>query len=100
MALREQITFVTGFLRERAVIRYGAHLRHDPLARLHLSEGRENPYPLYDEVRARGSLIPSTMSGLGLQVWTSADYAVCEQVLRDRSFSVDNRDGNEPAGSP
>lgn len=100
MAVREQVTFVTGFLRERAVIRYGAHLRRDPLARLHLSEGRQNPYPLYDEVRSRGPLIPSTMSGLGMRVWTSASYPVCEQVLRNRSFSVGSVDGNEPAGSP
>lgn len=100
MAVREQIAFVTGFARERLVIRYGAHLRHDPLARLHLREGRQNPYPIYDEVRSRGPLIPSTMSGLGMKVWTSASYQVCEQVLKDRGFGVDMRGGNEPAGSP
>lgn len=54
MAVQEQLEFVTGFARERLVIRYGAHVRHDPLARLHLSQGRHNPYPLYEEVRRRG----------------------------------------------
>ena len=36
MSLSEQARFVVGFYRERAVIRYGAHLRRDPLCRLHL----------------------------------------------------------------
>ena len=80
MSLREQVRFVAGFYRERAVMRYGAHLRRDPLCRLHLeSSGRRNPYPIYDEVRRRGPLIRSVAGA-----WTSASYPICEQVLRDR----------------
>lgn len=100
MAVREQLKFVAGFARERAVIRYGAHLRHDPLARLHLQQGRDDPYPLYDDVRRRGPLIRSSMSGLGLPVRTSASFAVCEEVLRDRGFGVETRPVDQRTGSP
>jgi hypothetical protein len=31
MSLREQLRFVAGFYKERAVLRYGGHLRRDPL---------------------------------------------------------------------
>ncbi len=95
MSVREQVGFVTGFLKERASIRYGAHLRRDPLCRLHLSEGRRDPYPIYDEVRRRGPLIRSSAG-----VWTSASHAVCEQVLRDRRFGVEMRAEDQRSGSP
>ncbi|HEU5484930.1 MAG TPA: cytochrome P450 [Microlunatus sp.] len=95
MAVREQIRFLTAFAKERAVLRYGAHLRRDPLSRLHLNEGRRNPYPIYDEVRARGRLIRSTAG-----VWTTASHDVCEQVLRDRRFGVEMRAEDQRSGSP
>jgi cytochrome P450 len=95
MSLREQTRFVAGFFKERAVIRYGAHLRRDPLCRLHLEAGRRNPYPIYDEVRRRGPLIRSVAGA-----WTSATYAVCEQVLRDRRFGVDARPADRRTAPP
>ena len=96
MSLSEQVRFVAAFYRERAVMRYGAHLRRDPLCRLHLgSSGRTDPYPIYDEVRRRGPLIRSVAGP-----WTSADYSICEQVLRDRRFGVDMRAPDQRAGSP
>lgn len=100
MAVGEQIRFVAGFAKERAVIRYGAHLRRDPLARLHLAGARDDPYPIYDEVRRRGPLVRSTMSRLGLDVRASARYAICSQVLHDRSFGVGVQGDNQPSGSP
>ena len=95
MSLREQTRFVAEFFKERAVIRYGAHLRRDPLCRLHLEAGRRNPYPIYDEVRRRGPLIRSVAGA-----WTSATYAVCEQVLRDRRFGVDARPADRRTAPP
>jgi cytochrome P450 len=96
MSLREQLRFVAGFYKERAVLRYGGHLRRDPLCRLHLgSPDRRDPYPIYDEVRHRGPLIRSVAGP-----WTSASYAICEQVLRDRRFGVDMRAPDQRTGSP
>jgi cytochrome P450 len=95
MSVLEQVGFVAGFLKERTVIRYGAHLRADPLCRLHLEPGRDDPYPLYDEVRRRGPLIRSVA-----KAWTSASHPVCEQVLRDRRFGVEMRSADQRQGSP
>jgi P450-derived glycosyltransferase activator len=95
MAVREQVRFLTAFAKERVVLRYGAHLRRDPLSRLHVDEGWRDPYPIYDEVRARGPLTRSTAG-----VWTSASHEVCEQVLRDRRFGVEMRAEDQRSGSP
>ncbi|GAA3642258.1 cytochrome P450 [Microlunatus ginsengisoli] len=92
---REQLIFVRDFLRERAAIRVGAHLRRDPLARLHLEEGRRDPYPLYEDVRSRGPLVRSTIGA-----WTSVDHHVCNEILRSRSFGATGEDADHLAGSP
>ncbi|GAB3762109.1 cytochrome P450 [Microlunatus parietis] len=81
-----QAAFVREFLRERAMILINGRLRGDPLALLHLDEGRIDPYPLYERIRAAG---PLTLTRLG--VFTTADHAVCDQVLRDRRFGVGGR---------
>jgi cytochrome P450 len=41
---------------------------------------RENPYPLYDEVRSRGPLVPVRLGHV------TASHAVVEQVLRGEDF--------------
>ena len=95
MAGREQLQFVAGFARERLLLQYGARVRRDPLCRLHLSEGRRDPYPIYEEIRARGPLSRST-----LKVWMSASYDICGAVLRDRRFGVEMRGEDHRSGSP
>src|SRR5690606_2324657 len=56
------------------------------LARLHLDEGRIDPYPLYDRIRAAGRLVRSPVGA-----WVTADHALCDQILRDRRFGVGGR---------
>ena len=57
--------------------------RGDPLARLIAGHGRANdPYPLMDELRARGPLVRIPFT------WVSVDHGVCREVLRDKSFGV------------
>jgi cytochrome P450 len=89
----EQIVFVRNFLRERAAIRLGA-LRRDPLCRLHLEQGRMDPYPLYEDVRGRDRLVRSSIG-----VWVTASHAICNEVLRGREFGAAGEDV-ELAGSP
>jgi cytochrome P450 len=58
-------------------------LRGDPLARLIASHGRaSDPYPLMEEIRARGSLVRTPFT------WISVDHGVCREVLRDKRFGV------------
>ncbi len=91
----EQMIFVRDFLSERARIRIGAHLRRDPLCRLHLDQGRLDPYPLYSDVRARGPMSRSTFGA-----WTTASHEVCNDVLRNRQFGAASQHADSLAGSP
>src|SRR5689334_15088340 len=92
---REQLVFIRDFLRERAAIRYGAHLRRDPLARIHLEPGRLDPYPLYEQVRAKGGLVRSTLGA-----WTTVDHGLTSDILRGRSFGRSADPDSHLAGSP
>jgi cytochrome P450 len=67
----------------RSQVAWHAHVSRDPLARLNSTEGHRNPYPLYEEVRRRGELVPSPLVG-----YQTATHRVCRQVLRDRRFGV------------
>ena len=51
-------------------------------------DGRDDPYPLYDALRARGPLVPGSF------VWVTGHHAVVTDILRDNRFSVrfDNDD--------
>jgi len=79
----------------RTVVRWGvrhglpaAYLRRsersgDPVARfLRDRSVRDDPFPLYEELRARGPLVPSS---LGL---ATTSHAVAREVLRSESFGV------------
>jgi cytochrome P450 len=72
---------------------YLGRLRHDPLARLLLPRGRADPYPLYEEIRDRGPLVPVARFG---QVTVS--HALCRSVLRDRHWSVNGDAPNRGEG--
>ncbi|WP_432559442.1 cytochrome P450 [Granulicoccus sp. GXG6511] len=67
----------------RAFIGYHAHIRRDPLAQLFTRRGRQNPYPIYERVRALGPFPRSSFNSLLL-----VDHAHCHQVLRSRDFGV------------
>ncbi len=53
------------------------------MARLRQRRYQTDPYPLYDEIRARGPLIPTRLGTL-----VSASHAVCTEVVRSRSFGT------------
>ena len=78
---------VTSLVRELVVVRstvaWHGHVSRDPFARLQLSEGRRDPYPLYEEVRRRGALVPTPLAG-----HQTASHRLCREVLRDRRFGV------------
>lgn len=68
---------------QRAGLAYYAHVRHDPLEQLRVRAGRDNPYPVYERIRAAGPLVNDRLGN-----WLSADYDVCNRVLRDRRFGA------------
>jgi cytochrome P450 len=86
-AMARQLTSVAGFLarlyREKAAVAYHGYVHDDPMARLALRAGRDNPYAVYERLRARGPI-----SATRLGNWVSPSHTVCNQVLRDRRFGV------------
>ena len=89
--LTRTVAFASQLYREKAAVAYAGYVRRDPLARLSLRPGRANPYPLYEQLRARG---PLTMTSQGL--WASTSHRVCSALLRDRRFGVTPEDPAEP----
>jgi hypothetical protein len=73
--------FASGLYRERARLAAAGYLRRDPMSLLKLRPGRENPYAVYDQLRAAGPLI-WTRQG----TWACTSYHGCDTVLRDRRF--------------
>ncbi|GAA1428203.1 cytochrome P450 [Microlunatus lacustris] len=87
---------VVSLVRELVVVRstvaWHGHVGRDPFARLQLAEGRRDPYPLYEEVRRRGPLVPTPLVG-----FQTASHRICREVLRDRGFGVQSEDSLRPA---
>ncbi|SEQ17834.1 cytochrome P450 [Microlunatus flavus] len=83
---------VVGLLQQlvvtRSVVAWHAVRERDPFARLNRAEGRRDPYALYAEVRAAGEVVPSATMG-----FQTASHQVCREVLRDRRFGVQAKDG-------
>lgn len=81
--LTSTVAFITQLYREKAGTAYAGYVRRDPVARLSLRPGRADPYPLYEELRARGTLTPARQGS-----WATTSHRLCSTVLRDRRFAV------------
>ena len=83
--------FAAQFYGEKARIVYSGYVRRDLMARLHLRDGRADPYPIYERIRERGTLVPARVDG----DWMTASHRVCDSVLRSRRFGVQPPDGSD-----
>jgi P450-derived glycosyltransferase activator len=81
--LRRTVTFATGLYRRRLDFAFHGYVRRDPMSRLHLRAGRDNPYAIYDGLRARGTLVPTRLGN-----WVTTSHRLCNTILRDRHFGV------------
>jgi P450-derived glycosyltransferase activator len=87
----QALAFATELYGKKVHVAYRGHVRRDPMAQLYLREGRANPYPVYERIRQRGTLVPTRVDG----DWLTASYRVCHSVLRNRRFGVQPPDGFE-----
>jgi cytochrome P450 len=87
---RQQVAFIKELYGTRLRIAYHGHIRRNPAARLHLDQGRQDPYPIYEQIRRRGVLVPTP---LGHHVTVS--HAACNDVLRSRNFGVGQTEGRD-----
>ena len=89
--LRQATAFGARLYRQRAGVAYAGHLKRDPMALLQLRPGRDNPYAIYDRIRAGGTLVPTRLGN-----WVTPSHRVCKSVLRDRRFGVTPIDPASP----
>lgn len=90
---RAAVAFAQELYRSKATRAYQGRIHHDPIARLHLAEGRNNPYAIYAELRPRGPLVPTRIGNLA-----TVDHAVARSVLTSRTFGVRPQD-EPPSGA-
>ena len=77
------VSFASGLYRQRAATLTAGYVRRDPVALLQLRPGRENPYALYERLRAVGPMAPTRLGN-----WVTTSHSLANQVLRDRHFGV------------
>ena len=81
--IRRTVRFAAGLYRRRLDFAFHGYVRRDPMSRLHLRAGRDDPYAIYEELRAQGPLVPTRIGN-----WVTTSHPVCNTVLRDRRFGV------------
>ncbi|HEV2639709.1 MAG TPA: cytochrome P450 [Actinocrinis sp.] len=87
--LGQAISFASSLYRQRASVVCAGYVKRDPLARLTLRPGRDDPYAIYDRIRERGPLSPTRRGD-----WVSPSHRMCAAVLRDRRFGAVPADGD------
>jgi cytochrome P450 len=81
--LRQAISLATNLYGQRLAIAYAGYVRRDPVGLLQLRPGRDNPYAIYERLRAMGAVTRTRMGN-----WATTSHRLCDQVLRDRRFGV------------
>ena len=81
--IRRAAAFATALYLRRLDFAFAGHVLRDPLARLHLRAGRDDPYAIYERIRARGPLSPTRLGH-----WVTPSHRLSNAVLRDRRFGV------------
>lgn len=81
--MRRAAGFALGLYAEQGRGAYHAYVRRHPFTRLRFAPGREDPYPIYEQIRSRGPFIETPMGNLA-----TVDHAVCKDVLRSRRWGV------------
>src|ERR687890_835916 len=81
--IRRTMTFAAGLYRRRLDFAFHGYVRRDPMSRLHLRAGRDDPYAIYERIRAHGTRVPTRIGN-----WVPPSHRVCNAVLRDRRFGV------------
>lgn len=88
--LRSAARFASGLYAGQARGAYDAYVRRNLFARLRYAPGRDDPYPIYEQIRAHGPFYVTAMGNLA-----TADHAICKEILRSRRWGV-QPEGEQP----
>ena len=78
--------FLGGMYRERARVLYWAHVRGDLFSRLNLPNQYTDPYPIYEEMRAKGSMLPTRLGN-----YSTTSHRLCNEVYGAGSLECPQR---------
>lgn len=84
---RQATPFALRLHGERVRGEFDTHVRRDPFTRLRRRPWREDPYPIYEQIRSRGAFNGTRLGNLA-----AVDKSACSQVLRSRRFGVQPED--------
>jgi len=87
---RQKLRFVRDFYSYRLRLYGHGYLGRDPVALIQLRTGIEDPYPLYEQIRARGPLVRTAMNGM-----VTVDHDLSDQILRSRMYSAATKEARE-----
>lgn len=63
-------------------------------SRLRTARGQADPFPIYDELLARGEVVPAPWGGFAV-----TGFAACDQILRNRQWLEPDREWRERQGT-
>ena len=87
--MRRELAFASSLYRRRLEFAWYGYVHRDPMSRLHLRYGRDDPYAVYEDLRRQGPIVPTRLGN-----WVTTSHEVCNLVLRDRRFGVRNHTVN------
>ncbi|HEY7173274.1 MAG TPA: cytochrome P450 [Micromonosporaceae bacterium] len=90
--LGQTVSFASRLYRQRAATAFAGHVLRDEMSLLQLRPGRDDPYAIYERLRAVGTLTPTRLGN-----WATTSHRVCKSVLRDRRFGVRPADAGPPS---
>ena len=90
--LRGAARFAYGLYAEQARGAYHAYVRRSPFARLRFAPGRDDPYPIYEQIRERGPFVETPLGNLA-----TVDHGLCQELLRSRRWGVQPEGEDPPA---
>jgi cytochrome P450 len=90
--LRSAARFASGLYGEQARGVYEAYVRRVPFARLRFAPGRDDPYPIYEQIRSEGPFVVTPKGNLA-----TVDHAICKDILRSRRWGVQPEGEGPPA---
>jgi cytochrome P450 len=88
--LRRAAGFAVGLYAEQGRGAYHAYVRRHPFTRLRFAPGREDPYPIYEQIRRHGPFLTTPMGNLA-----TVDHGICKELLRSRRWGV-QPEGEDP----
>ncbi len=90
MTLKSDLQLGWRIRSQQAGLWFMGNVLGDPFVKLMLRQGHEDPYPIYERLRAEGPLYRSR-----IKVWSTTSHELANKLLRDRRWGVRANTGEQ-----